>query len=76
MFDVIPDAIFEGKPVRIVNRVFYAQKKNSKNRLLNFIYSILFGYELVYEIKTGDVYMVDDCLYMNPVTFEELKTKS
>ena len=75
MFDVIPDGIFECKPVRIVSRGFYVQKKNSRNRLLNFIYRILFGNEFVYAIKTGDVYMVDNCLYMNPVTFEELKTR-
>ena len=75
MFDVIPDGIFECKPVRIVSRGFYVQKKNSRNRLLNFIYRILFGNEFVYAIKTGDVYMVDNCLYMNPVTFEELKAK-
>lgn len=75
MFDLITDGIFEGKAVRIVSRGFYVQKKNSRNRLLNFIYRILFGNEFAYEIKTGDVYMVDNCLYMNPVTFEELKTK-
>lgn len=75
MFDLIPDGIFEGKAVRIVSRGFYVQKKNSRNRLLNFIYRILFGNEFVYEIKTGDVCMVDNFLYMNPVTFEELKTK-
>lgn len=75
MFDLIPDGIFEGKSVRIVRRGFYVQKKNSRNRLLNFIYRIMFGNEFVYEIKTGDVYMVDNFLYMNPVTFEELKTK-
>lgn len=75
MFDLMPDGIFEGKPVRIVSRGFYVQKKNSRNRLLDFIYRILLGYELVYEIKTGDVYMVDNCLYMNPVTFEELKVR-
>ena len=75
MFALIPDGIFEGKTVRIVRRGFYVQKKNSRTRLLNFIYRILFGNEFVYEIKTGDVYMVDNCLYMNPVTFEELKTR-
>ena len=75
MFDLIPDGIFECKAVRIVSRGFYVQKKNSRNRLLNFIYRILFGNEFVYEIKTGDVCMVDNCLYMNPVTFEELKTR-
>ena len=75
MFDLIPDGIFEGNPVRIVSRGFYVQKKISRNRLLNFIYRILFGNEFVYAIKTGDVYMVDNFLYMNPVTFEELKAK-
>ena len=75
MFDLIPDGIFEGKTVRIVSRGFYVQKKNSRNRLLNFIYRMLFGNEFVYAIKTGDVYMVDNCLYMNPVTFKELKSK-
>ena len=75
MFDLIPDVIFEGMPVRIVRRGFYVQKKNSRNRLLNFIYRILFGNEFVYEIKTGDVYMVDNCPCMNPVTFEELKAR-
>lgn len=75
MFDLIQDGIFEGKAVRIVSRGFYVQKKSRRNRLLNFIYRILFGNEFVYEIKTGDVYMVDNCLYMNPVTFEELKTE-
>ena len=75
MFKMIPDGIFEGKPVRIVSRGFYVRKKSSRNRLLNFIYRILFGNEFVYEIKTGDVYMVDNFLYINPVTFEELKTK-
>ena len=75
MFDLIPDGIFEGKTVRIVSRGFYVQKKNSRNRLLNFIYRILFGNEFVYAIKTGDVSMVDNCLYMNPVTFEELKSR-
>lgn len=75
MFDLIPDEILDGIPVKIINRGYYVQKKNSRNRLLNFIYRILFGNEFVYEIKTGDVYMVDNCLYMNPVTFEELKTR-
>ena len=75
MFNLTPDGIFEGKPVRIVSRGFYVQKKNSRNRLLNFIYSIMFGNEFVYAIKTGDVYMFDNCIYMNPVTFKELKTK-
>lgn len=75
MFDLIPDGIFEGKPVKIASRGFYVQKKNSRNRLLNFIYRILFGNEFVYAIKTGDVYMVNNFLYMNPVTFEELKTR-
>ena len=75
MFEMNFDGTFEGKTVRIVRRGFYVQKKNSRNRFLNFIYRILFGNELVYEIKTGDVYMVDNCLYMNPITFEELKTR-
>lgn len=75
MFNLIPDEILDGKPVRIINRGYYVQKKNSRNRLLNFVYRILFGTEFVYEIKTGEVYMVDNCLYMNPVTFEELKSR-
>ena len=75
MFDVIPDGIVDCKRVRLVSRGFYVQRKNSRNRLLNFIYRILFGNEFVYAIKTGDVYMVDNCLYMNPVTFEELKSR-
>ena len=75
MFDLIPDGIFEGKAVRIVSRGFYVQKKNSRNRLLNFVYRILFGTEFVYEMKTGEVLKFGNCLYMNPVTFEELKSR-
>ena len=40
MFDMIPDGIFEGKTVKIVSRGFYVQKKNSRNRLLNFIQKV------------------------------------
>ena len=75
MFDLIPDEILDGKPVKIVSRGYYVQKKNSRNRLLNFVYGILFGTEFVYEIKTGEVLQFGNCLYMNPVTFEELKSK-
>ena len=75
MFDLIPDEILDGKPVKIVSRGYYVQKKNSRNRLLNFAYRILFGTEFVYEIKTGEVLQFGNCLYMNPVTFEELKSK-
>lgn len=73
MFNLIPDEILDGKPVKIINRGYYVQKKNSRNRLLNFVYKILFGKEFVYEIKTGEVLKFENCLYMNPVTFKELK---
>ena len=75
MFDLIPDKILDGKPVKIVRRGYYVQKKNSRNRLLNFVYRILFGKEFVYEIKTGEVLKFGNCLYMNPITFEELKSR-
>ena len=75
MFDLIPDEILDGKPVKIVSRGYYVQKKNSRNRLLNFVYGILFGTEFVYEIKTGEVFLFGNCLCMNPVTFKELKLK-
>lgn len=75
MFNLIPDEIFGSMPVKIINRGYYVQKKNSRNRLLNFVYRILFGKEFVYEIKTGEVLKFGNCLYMNPVTFEYLKAK-
>ena len=75
MFDLIPDEILDGKPVKIVSRGYYVQKKNSRNRLLNFVYGILFGTEFIYEIKTGEVFLFGNWLCMNPVTFEELKSK-
>ena len=74
MFDLIPDEILDGKPIKIISRGYYVQKKNSRNRLLNFVYRILFGKEFVYEMKTGEVLKFGNCLYMNPVTFKELKS--
>lgn len=75
MFDLIQDEILDGKHVKIISRGYYVQKKTSRNRLLNFVYGILFGTEFVYEIKTGEVFLFGNCLCMNPVTFKELKSK-
>lgn len=75
MFNLIPDEILGGNPVKIINRGCYVQNKNSRNRLLNFVYRILFGKEFVYQMKTGEVLQFGNCLYMNPVTFEELKSR-
>lgn len=75
MFNLIPDEILDGNPVKIISRGYYVQKKNSRNRLLNFVYRILFGNEFVYEIKTGEILQFGNCLCMNPFTFKELKSK-
>ena len=40
-----PDYILYGKPVTIMHKGYYKQKKISRYRLLNFIYRILYGEE-------------------------------
>lgn len=68
-----PDDFYMGKPVRIIHRGYYTQKKNSKSTILNFIYRILFGTEFIYEIETGKVIEFGNCLLMNPITFQQVK---
>ena len=68
-----PDCIFYGKPVTIIHKGYYKQKKTSRCRLLNFIYRILYGEEFIFEIKTGKIIEYDNQLMMNPVTYNNLK---
>ena len=68
-----PDYILYGKPVMIIYKGCYKQKKISKCRLLNFIYKILYGKEFIFEIETGKIIEYDNRLMMNPVTYNILK---
>ena len=68
-----PDYILYGKPVMIIHKGCYKQKKISKCRLLNFIYKILYGKEFIFEIETGKVIECGNQLMMNPVTYNNLK---
>ena len=67
------DYILYGKPVMIVNKCCYKQKKTSRYRLLNFIYRILYGEEFIFEIETGKIIEFGNRLIMNPVTYRNLK---
>lgn len=69
----IPDYILNGKPVRIVRKGYYKQKKTSRCKLLNFIYKLLFGEEFIFDIETGKVIEFGGQLYMNPITFDNLR---
>ena len=68
-----PDYIFYGKPVTIIHKGYYKQKKTSRCRLLNFIYRILYEEEFIFEIKTGKIIECGNQLMMNPVTYNNLK---
>ena len=68
-----PDCIFYGKPVTIIHKGYYKQKKTSRCRLLNFIYRILYGEEFIFEIETGKIIECGNQLMMNPVTYNNLK---
>ena len=68
-----PDYILYGKPVRIMHKGYYKQKKTSRYRLLNFIYRILYGEEFIFEIETGKIIECGSQLMMNPVTYNNLK---
>ena len=68
-----PDYILYGKPVAIVHKGYYKQKKTSRYRLLNFIYRILYGEEFIFEIETGKIIECGNQLMMNPVTYNNLK---
>lgn len=68
-----PDYIFYGKPVTIIHKGYYKQKKDSRCILLNFIYRILYGEEFIFEIETGKIIECCNQLMMNPVTYNNLK---
>ena len=68
-----PDYILYGKPVTIIHKGYYKQKKTSPYRLLNFIYRILYGKEFIFEIETGKIIECGSRLIMNPVTYNNLK---
>ena len=68
-----PDYILYGKPVRIIHKGYYKQKKTSRYRLLNFIHRILYGEEFIFEIETGKIIVCGNQLMMNPVTYNNLK---
>ena len=68
-----PDYILYGNPVMIVNKCCYKQKKTSRYRLLNFIYRILYGEEIIFVIETGKIIEFGGLLAMNPVTYNNLK---
>ena len=68
-----PDYILYGKPVTIVHKGYYKQKKTSRYGLLNFIYRILYGEEFIFEIETGKIIECGNQLMMNPVTYNNLK---
>ena len=68
-----PDYILYGKPVTIVHKGYYKQKKTSRYGLLNFIYRILYGEEFIFEIETGKIIECGNQLTMNPVTYNNLK---
>ena len=68
-----PDYILYGKPVTIVYKGYYKQKKTSRYGLLNFIYRILYGEEFIFEIETGKIIECGNQLMMNPVTYNNLK---
>ena len=68
-----PDYILYGKPVTIIHKGYYKQKKTSRYRVLNFIYRILYGKEFIFEIETGKIIECGGRLIMNPVTYNNLK---
>lgn len=68
-----PDYILYRKPVTIVHKGYYKQKKTSRYGLLNFIYRILYGEEFIFEIETGKIIECGNQLMMNPVTYNNLK---
>ena len=68
-----PDCIFYGKPVTIMHKGYYKQKKTSRYWVLNFIYRILYGKEFIFEIDTGKIIEYDNQLMMNPITYNNLK---
>ena len=68
-----PDYILYGKPVMIIHKGCYKQKKISKCRLLNFIYKIIYGKEFIFEIETGKIIKYGNQLMMNPITYNNLK---
>lgn len=66
------DGFYLGKPVKISYKGHCIQRKTSTNKILNFIYKIVFGTECEYAIPTGKIVECPVCLMMNPITFEEL----
>ena len=68
-----PDYILYGKPVTIMHKGYYKQKKTSRYGVLNFIYRILYGKEFIFEIDTGKIIECGNQLMMNPVTYNNLK---
>lgn len=68
-----PDYILYGKPVTIIHKGYYKQKKTSRCGVLNFIYGILYGKEFIFEIETGKIIECGSRLIMNPVTYNNLK---
>ena len=67
------DYIFYGKPVTIMHKGYYKQKKTSRYGVLNFIYRILYGKEFIFMIETGKIIEYGSRLIMNPVTYNNLK---
>ena len=68
-----PDYFLYGKPVMIIHKGYYKQKKTSRYKLLNLIYRILYGEEFTFDIETGKIIEYGGKLMMNPVTYNNLK---
>lgn len=62
-----------GIPVYIVRRGYLKQKKTSHNRILNFIFRIVFGLQEVYMIEDDEIITLGHSLHMNPNTYKKLK---
>lgn len=57
----------------IIHKGYYKQKKNSRYKLLNLIYRILYGEEFIFDIETGKIIDYGGKLMMNPDTYDILK---
>ena len=68
-----PDYILYEKPVTIIHKGYYKQKKTSRYGVLNFIYRILYRKEFIFEIETGTIIECGGRFIMNPVTYNSLK---
>lgn len=68
-----PDYFLYEKPVMIISKGYYKQKKTSRYKLLNLIYRILYGEEFIFDIETWKIIEYGGNLMMNPDTYDVLK---